>query len=394
MTGPEYDIVVAGGGIHGCGTAQAAAAAGYRVLVVEQTSLAHGTSSRSSKLIHGGLRYLEQFELGLVRESLAERRLLVKLAPDLVRLTPFHIPVYGDTSRRAWQVRLGLSLYAALAGFRRDARFATVAPADWDGLDGLGTDGLRRVFRYQDAQTDDRRLTRAVMASALDLGARLECPARVAGVELAPSGVQVEVKTDGASRTVRARALVNAAGPWVNDVLSRTRPEPSRQPVELVRGSHVEITGRMDAGIYYVESPRDRRPVFVMPWGANTLIGTTEVPFRDPPDEVTATRDEVAYLEAVFRHYFPDREWSEVNRFAGLRVLPEGRSPANRRSRETILHPDRVRHPRMLSIYGGKLTTYRRTAERVIAALKDHLPDRRSQARTDELRLDPADERF
>lgn len=394
MSGPDFDMVIAGGGIHGCGTAQAAAAAGFRVLLVEKSALAHGTSSRSSKLIHGGLRYLEHFELGLVRESLAERRLLLRLAPRLVRLESFQIPVYESTSRRPWQLRLGLCVYAALAGFRRDARFATLPASEWGRLDGLETAGLRRVFRYRDAQTDDRRLTRAVMASALDLGARLECPARVAGVELVPYGVRVTVARDGQERTVSARVLVNAAGPWVNEILSLTRPAVSPRRMTLVQGTHVEIAGRLEQGIYYVESPRDRRPVFVMPWGGNTLVGTTEVPFHGVPDEAAPTTAEVDYLASVFRHYFPERRWREVRRFAGLRVLPAAPGPANRRSRETTLHTDRLLKPRLLSIYGGKLTTYRRTAERVIHRLRGSLPGCRPRAHTDELPLEPADERF
>lgn len=392
MSGFDVDMIIAGGGIHGCGTAQAAAAAGFRVLLLEQSELAHGTSSRSSKLIHGGLRYLEQFELGLVRECLSERRLLLELAPELVRLKAFHIPVYRDTSRGPWRIRLGLSVYAALAGFRPHARFTTVAPSEWAGLDGLATDGLRRVFRYRDAQTDDRRLTRAVMASALGLGARMECPARVAGVALTTTGVRVTVASGGETRSIRAPVLVNAAGPWVNEILSRTQPAPPGRSIELVRGSHVEIAGRMTGGIYYVESPGDRRPVFVMPWGGNTLVGTTEMPFRGSPDEVAPTPEESDYLAGVFRHYFPGRAWREVRRFAGLRVLPEDSGPANQRSRETLLHTDRADRPRLLSIYGGKLTTYRLTAERVVDRLRASLPDRRRLARTDELPLEPADE--
>lgn len=391
MTAPEYDLIVAGGGIHGCGTAQAAAAAGYSVLVVEQTALAHGTSSRSSKLIHGGLRYLEQYEFGLVRECLRERRLLLELAPDLVKLRPFHIPVYQDTSRPAWQVRLGLSVYAALAGFRRRARFTTVAERDWPGLDGLATEGLVNVFRYRDAQTDDRRLTRAVMASARSLGAALACPARVVGVELDGERVHATVEADGRARRVTARALVNATGPWVNELLSRTTPAPPQRAVELVRGTHVEIAGSLSRGIYYTEAPADRRPVFVMPWGNNTLVGTTEAPFSGDPATVAPTEAEVAYLEAVVRRYFPERRWREIDRFAGLRVLPAGPDPANRRSRETLLHPDRPRQPRLLSIYGGKLTSYRHTAERVIGRLRPGLPDRRRRARTDRLPLAPDD---
>lgn len=388
----DWDVLVVGGGIHGCGVAQAAAAAGHATLLVEQTGLAHGTSSRSSKLIHGGLRYLEQFELGLVRECLRERRLLLELAPELVQLRPFHIPVYRDTSRPAWQVRLGLSVYAALAGFRRSARFSTLPRSRWHELDGLRENGLVDVFRYQDAQTDDRRLTRAVMASARSLGARLACPARLVGAMLDEDGVTASVEDDGGAEQVRARVLVNAAGPWVNEVLARVRPAPPQRAVELVRGSHAVIEGRLSRGIYYVEAPGDRRPVFIMPWGERTLVGTTERHFEGSPDRVSASDGEVDYLAGVFRHYFPGRDWHEHDRFAGLRVLPAGGGSANTRSRETLLHPDRNRRPRVLSIYGGKLTSYRATAERVLARIGPGLPRRQRRARTDRLRLVPDDE--
>ena len=161
-----YDVVIIGGGIHGVGVAQAAAAAGHRVLLLEKTALASATSSRSSKLIHGGLRYLESAQFGLVRGSLRERTLLLQLAPDLVRRLPFHIPVYAGTTRRPFTIRAGLSLYALLGNLAPDCRFASLPRTDWPDLDGLATDGLQAVFRYYDAQTDDAALTRAVMASA------------------------------------------------------------------------------------------------------------------------------------------------------------------------------------------------------------------------------------
>lgn len=388
----ECDLLVVGGGIHGCGVAQAAAAAGLDTVLVEKSGIAQGTSSRSSKLIHGGLRYLEQWELGLVRECLRERRLLLELAPELVTLQPFHLPVYRDTSRPAWQIRVGLTLYAALAGFRESARFRTLPPNRWDELDGLTTDGLERVFLYHDAQTDDRRLARAVMASAIELGAVLRSPARLAGARLAEGGVVAEVATRDGVERIRARAMVNAGGPWVNDVLGLVRPDVSPLSIELVRGSHVVVAGSMSRGIYYVESPRDRRPVFVMPWGEATLVGTTEEPFRGDPDGVAPTEGEVEYLAEVYRRYFPEREWRELDRFAGVRVLPPGKGPANRRSRETVLHPDRRDRPRLLSIYGGKLTSYRATAERVVARLAPALPERRRLARTDAIPLEPADD--
>jgi len=166
MEQPDTDVLVIGAGVQGVGVAQAAAAAGYRVVQLERAQVAAGTSSRSSKLIHGGLRYLETFQLRLVRESLRERAILLRIAPHLVELVPFFVPVYHDTTRAAWKVRSGLSLYALLGGLGAEARFQTVPQAAWETLDGLRTDGLRAVFRYMDGQTDDVALCRAVAASA------------------------------------------------------------------------------------------------------------------------------------------------------------------------------------------------------------------------------------
>ena len=161
-----YDVAVIGGGIHGVGVAQAAAAAGYSVVLFEQKELAYGTSSRSSKLIHGGLRYLESFEISLVHESLRERELLIKLAPDLVRRQSFYIPVYDTTKRAAWMMRAGLTMYSILAGLGKSVRFETIPKSQWGNLDDIKTEGLKKVFRYTDGQTDDRLLTQSVMQSA------------------------------------------------------------------------------------------------------------------------------------------------------------------------------------------------------------------------------------
>ena len=170
----SYDLVIIGGGIHGAGIAQAAAARGLSVMVLEQSGIASGTSSRSSKLIHGGLRYLESGQFALVRECLHERTLLLKLAPQLVKLKSFYIPVYRDTTRRPWLLHLGLSLYALLGGLHPAVRFCRVPQSRWRNLDGLDTAQLEAVFQYNDAQTDDAALTRAVMRSAQQLGAQLK----------------------------------------------------------------------------------------------------------------------------------------------------------------------------------------------------------------------------
>jgi len=167
----DVDIVVVGAGIQGAGVAQAAAAAGYSVLLLEQTGIASGTSSRSSKLIHGGLRYLESGQFRLVRECLRERALLLRNAPSFVRLAPHYIPVYRETRRRPLLLRAGLSLYAVLGGLHPEVRFRQLPRSAWSDLDGLNQDGLQAVFRYFDAQTDDAALTRAVVSSAQSLGA-------------------------------------------------------------------------------------------------------------------------------------------------------------------------------------------------------------------------------
>lgn len=382
----RYDLVVVGAGIHGAGVAQAAAAAGYEVLVLEQTAVAAGTSSRSSKLIHGGLRYLETGRLRLVRESLRERELLLRLAPTLVRRIPFHIPVYRHSSRGALTVRAGLSLYALLAGLGRAVRFSTVPRREWADLDGLTLRGLEAVYRYTDAQTDDAALTRAVMRSAVALGARLECPARFVAVRATPDDVRVEYATASATHHCRAGALINAAGPWINTVLAAVHPRPRALPVELVQGAHIVVGGRLARGAYYVEAS-DRRPVFVLPYAEQTLVGTTETAHTGAPGPVQPHASEIAYLQEALAHYFPTREVQALVAYAGLRVLPQAEGAYGPRARDTVLHVDTAVAPRILSIYGGKLTGYRATAEKVVHRLRALLPPTSVRANTSELML-------
>jgi glycerol-3-phosphate dehydrogenase len=293
MTADEYDVVVIGGGIHGAGVAQAAAAAGHSVLLLERQGIASGTSSRSSKLIHGGLRYLESAQFGLVRESLREREILLRIAPGLVERVPFYIPVYATTRRPPWMIRSGLTLYALLGGLARGTGFESVPRARWDGLDGLDIRGLRTVFRYEDAHTDDAALTQAVMRSAQALGATLHCPADFLAAKRTGAGYRVRYLMGGNEHDCRARTLVNAAGPWVNGVLERIAPRPSSLPVDLVQGAHIILEGATRHGVYYVEAPRDGRAVFVMPWKTHTLVGTTETPYEGDPAAVHAQPEEI-----------------------------------------------------------------------------------------------------
>ncbi len=385
------DVVVIGAGIHGAGVAQAAAAAGYSVLVLEQTAPGAGTSSRSSKLIHGGLRYLESGQFGLVHEALAERERLLKLAPGLVERIAFHIPVYAGNARGAWRIRAGLVLYALLGGLRHTSRFTSLPRREWDRLDGLETRGLRAVFRYHDARTDDVALTRAVLHSAEALGAVLACPARFVGAQHHRQGYEVRYIETSRETLCTARALVNAAGPWARAVAAAISP-PCQQPVvELVQGAHSLLEGDLRHGIYYIEAPSDRRPVFVIPWRGAILVGTTETPFTaGDPALVQPLAQEIEYLRAAFQRYFPGREAKMLDAYAGLRVLPTTSGPLQHRPREAVLVADNRAHPRFITIYGGKLTTYRLTAERVLRLLGRSLPARARRADTAVLPLGDA----
>jgi glycerol-3-phosphate dehydrogenase len=387
----EYDVVVIGGGIHGAGVLQAAAAAGYRALLLEQTGIASGTSSRSSKLIHGGLRYLESGQFSLVRESLHERAIQLRVAPELVKLKPFFIPVYKETRRRPWQLRIGLSIYALLGGFAKGTAFGAVPRKEWASLDGLDTEGLQDVIRYFDAQTDDALLTRAVVHSALGLGAHIAVPATFLGASLEETGVTIAYDFNGARVECRARVLVNAAGPWAPLVAALIQPPIPVPAVDLVQGTHIVVPRSVKAGIYYVESPADGRAVFVMPWHDAMLIGTTETPYVGDPARVQPLAEEEEYLLAVARRYMTTcRDLTRkdiIGRFAGLRVLPAASESAFNRSRETIFTTDRDTGPRVLSIYGGKLTGWRAAAAHVLLALRPSLPRRTPRASTSQLPL-------
>src|SRR5882724_6471552 len=387
----EYDVVVIGGGIHGAGVLQAAAAAGHSTLLIERLGLASGTSSRSSKLIHGGLRYLESGQFALVRESLRERAIHLVIAAELVELKPFFIPVYRDTRRRPWQLKLGLWMYALLGGFDASTRFGAVARREWSSLDGLKTQGLDAVIRYHDAQTDDALLTRAVVQSALSLDAELAMPASFTGAVLGEDGVTVAYVQGAQKVECGARVLVNAAGPWAPHVAGTIRPAIPIPHVDLVQGTHIVLPFAVTAGIYYVESPTDGRAVFVMPWQGSALIGTTETPYHGAPDKVHPLPSEEEYLLPVARHYFPafkhlTREHI-TQRFAGLRVLPAASEAAFDRSRETIFSTDREPKPRVFGIYGGKLTGWRAAAAHVLERIRVSLPARPRRAATDQLIL-------
>jgi glycerol-3-phosphate dehydrogenase len=329
-------------------------------------------------------------QLALVRESLRERKILTEIAPHLVELVPFFIPVYKRTTRRAWEIRAGLSLYATLGGLVEEARFARVPRREWDRLDGLCTDELHAVFRYHDGQTDDAALVRAVVASARELGGEALQPAELVSARLEAEGWRVRYRLGEEVRECMARVLVNAAGPWIERVVDRIEPTPPRCGVELVAGTHIELPGTLEQGIYYTEA-RDRRAVFIMPWKGRTMVGTTELPYAGDPAEVRPTEAEVVYLQQTLADHFPGRSTEVTDAWAGLRVLPRGAGEAFDRPRDVTLVPDDPARPTYLAIYGGKLTGYRATAEKVMDWIARALPPTNRRADTATLRLPEVD---
>ncbi|MDT8375985.1 MAG: FAD-dependent oxidoreductase [Mariprofundaceae bacterium] len=368
-TTADYDVLIIGGGIYGCGVAQAVSACGYKTALIEQHHLASGTSSQSTKLIHGGLRYLEQLNLKLVREGLSERERLLKLAPGLVTREWFHIPVYRGSRRPPWMIAAGLMLYFILSAGR--SRFKWLSKKEWATvLPGLNTENLRAVLAYEDASTDDAALTRAVAASAVSFGCNIREERVVERAIYLDDHWRVWLSTD---EEVTAKILVNAAGPWVNRVSRLITPSPPMMNIRLVQGSHL-LLDRPSPGFIYTES-LDGRVMFFRPWRGRTLAGTTETPFPYSPDShddpalAAPTESEISTILATYNRYFPDSPCDRsdiVLTCCGLRVLPEDEDAAFLASRETVILCDNKKQPAYLAIYGGKLTTYRKESGKVL----------------------------
>jgi glycerol-3-phosphate dehydrogenase len=385
----DFEVAVIGGGILGVGAAQACAAAGYSCVVVEQTDWAAGTSSRSSKLIHGGLRYLETGQLHLVRESLRERAILLKIAPQLVHPLAFRIPVYTATTRRPATLAAGLGLYAMLAGLTPLARFSATFPGRMPAKlrdAGLKEEGLRTVFRYFDAQTDDVQLTHAVLRSAQALGVEARCPSKLVAAEREGKGYKLTLDEGGQCRELRCAYVVNAGGPWINEVLDCVTPTATQRDIDRVLGSHLVLEEAVYDEALYLESPLDQRAVFVLPWQGRTLLGTTERPFDGDLARIAVNVNDRAYLLETLHHYFPDARPRIFHEFAGVRVLPRGDGRAFQRPRDCVFHVDPA-HPRLLSLYGGKLTGYRSTGDDVVAKVRQALGKRTRVADTAKLVL-------
>jgi len=367
----EFDVAVIGGGINGCGIARDAAGRGLSVLLVEQGDLASGTSSYSSKLIHGGIRYLENYDFRLVRESLRERELLLRNAPHLVRPMRFVIP-HVASMRPAWMVKAGIKLYDFLSGSSVLPRSSVLDLAD----DPAGVPLRMNVcigFEYSDCVTDDARLVVANAIDARERGAEIRTRTRL--ISARRSGKHWELVTgEGAKReTLFARALVNATGPWAENVIGTLIKGAAPVKLRLVKGSHIVYPRLYSHDRAYVLQNDDRRIVFVIPFGEKyTLIGTTDVEVSGDPGHATASAEEIQYLCRLASEFFktaiePSRVvWT----FAGVRPLIDGGGSASRATREyQIVSDGGYGDAPLLSLIGGKLTAFRAMSEDVVNRL-------------------------
>lgn len=372
----QFDLLIIGGGINGAGIARDAAGRGLKVLLAEQDDLASGTSSRSSKLIHGGLRYLENYQFRLVREALQEREVLLRLAPHIIHPLRFVLP-HVPSMRPRWMLQAGLFLYDHIGGrmsLPRSGALDLAATPEGRPLLPAYTQG----FHYSDCWVEDMRLVVLNAQDAAGRGASIHTHTRVESLKPVNGVWQARLAPH---REVTAKVVINAAGPWVGEVLGLTRPQQTRAPVRLIKGSHIVVPRLHDGDWAYLCQNDDGRVVFFLPYERDfTLIGTTDIPFDGTPGTVTCSDDERDYLLAVTRRFFRNAPGTlgVVHSYAGIRSLyDDGAQNAKDITRDYHLSLDTAPLP-VLSVFGGKITTYRRLAEHALEMLAPHLPGLRS----------------
>lgn len=373
---PDFDLFVIGGGINGCGIARDAAGRGLRVGLAEQGDLAGATSSASTKLFHGGLRYLEFYEFRLVREALKERETLLTAMPHISWPLRFVLPYHAGL-RPAWLLRLGLFIYDHLGG-RKILPATRTVDLTRDHVGRPLKDIYRRAFEYSDCWVDDARLVVLNARDAAARGADIRTRTRVARATRADGVWRIVLEAEGDERVVTSRALVNAAGPWVAQVISGALGLESREQVRLVRGSHIVTPRLFEHDRAYIFQGGDGRIVFAIPYEHDfTLIGTTDCDHAGDAADPRCTDEEADYLRAAASEYFarPIEAKQVVWTFSGVRPLyDDGAKSATAATREYVLSLDAPGNgPVLLNVFGGKITTYRRLAEAALAKLGPHL---------------------
>lgn len=376
----SYDLCIIGGGVNGAGIARDAAGRGLKVLLVEQDDLGQGTSSRSGKLVHGGLRYLEYYEFRLVREALIEREVLMASAPHIIWPMRFVLP-HNPAYRQAWLVRAGLFLYDHLGGRKRLPGTRVLNLHKCDEGKAIKKE-FKKAFEYSDCWVDDSRL---VLLNALDASNRGADIRSRTVFKQAKRGtdewtIDIQSTSLGKSETVKARCLVNAAGPWVNDAIDKVADVESRRRVRLVKGSHL-VTRKfwMGENAYLVQN-HDKRVIFINPYESDkALIGTTDIPYEGDPGKCKIDEAEIDYLLDVVNQYFNETITRDdiQDSFSGVRPLYDDNSDnPSSVTRDYLFDVDSPGNAApIISIFGGKITTYRKLAEHALGKLDGIFPE-------------------
>jgi len=401
----EADLLVIGGGVTGAGIARDAARRGLKTVLVEMADLASGTSSRSSKLVHGGLRYLEHYEFSLVFEAVSERRILLDIAPHLVNPLGFLFPVYESSRRRLWFINAGMWLYDGLSLFRSPQLHRTLDPEEVRAEEPtLNADGLTGAPLYYDGSTDDARLTLETALDAAEHGATIATWTRVRSFakdgRARVIGAVVEDMMGGGLKEIRAHAVINATGPWTDRTVAMSKALGTGPLLRPTKGVHIVVDhARLPVNHAVVAlHPTDGRVLFAIPWGDRTYIGTTDTDTEGDPAEVAATAADVDYLIDAANAYFPGRALVRddvIATWAGLRPLmaPMHSGSDIDESAVSREHQIVVGQDGLITIAGGKLTTYRRMAAEVVDTackllrLGNHLPGDLRAADTDQAPL-------
>ena len=379
MAQPVFDLAIIGGGINGCGIARDAAGRGLKVLLCERDDLACGTSSASTKLIHGGLRYLEYYEFRLVREALREREVLLRAAPHIIWPLRFILP-HHQGLRPAWLIRLGLFLYDHLGGRVLLPGTSTVDLSQ-DPTGKVLKPTFTKGFEYSDCWVVDSRLVVLNAMDAARLGADIRTRTCCIGARREGDLWQVDLRDEnsGQTSTISARALINASGPWMDQTQASIVHQGADEHIRMVKGSHIIVNKLYDHDRAYIFQNADGRIIFAIPYADSfTLVGTTDVDFHGDPAEVAITPAEINYLCSAASEYLrqPIDPAAVVSSYAGIRPLfDDGKSDAKAATRDYVLTLDSVAGcAPLLAIYGGKITTYRKLAESVLAKLTPYLP--------------------
>ncbi len=379
-----FDLLIIGGGVNGCGIARDAVGRGNSVFLCEMNDLASGTSSWSTKLVHGGLRYLEYYEFRLVREALIEREILWRIAPHIIRPLRFVLP-HHDGLRPAWLLRLGLFIYDHIGGRHLLPPTRSVDLRCDEVGKPLVLNRYSKGFEYSDCFVDDARLVVLTARDAAERGAEIRTRSRAVEIRQADGIWQVTVENtlDRTHTTIRARVLVNAGGPWVENVLALGSGVNARARVRLVQGSHIVVRKLYEHDRAYMFQNGDGRIVFVIPYQDDfTLIGTTDRDYDGDPAKVKASNEEIQYLCDSVSEYLakPVKPADVVWTYAGVRPLyDDGASEAKAATREYVFELDTPGGAPLLSIYGGKITTHRRLAEEALEKLAPYLSGTRAR---------------